>query len=231
MIYHRHDFLNISEEGRISAFQMINKLNFQKDELEQIEKMITKDYNGQYIPAIVRRKEGLERDGKIAVGFSSPFRSNGNRYRIPTFVDEKDIGNIVTPYEIIQKDYQARTPSLMALKEILLFADAKKEIKLGVFGSAALEVMTNLPYTDSRSDLDLIMKVTDLNVVKEFYSVLKQIEMNFGCRVDLEVEVREIGFKAIELLQETKQLLGKSIESVQLYNRESVMEWASLIKN
>ncbi|WP_339061380.1 phosphoribosyl-dephospho-CoA transferase MdcG domain-containing protein [Tepidibacillus marianensis] len=193
--------------------------------------MITKEYNGHYIPAIVRRKEKIERSGMIAVGFSSPFRMDGNRYRIPTFVYEKDIEKIVTPYEVIQKDYQTRTPCLMALKEILLFTAPKKEIKVGVFGSAALEIITNLPYTDSRSDLDLTMKVTDLNLVKEFFLVIKKTETKFGCRVDLEVDVMGIGFKAVELLKETKQLLGKGIESVQLYNRENVIEWATAIKN
>ena len=44
-----------------------------------------------------------KRDDAEAVGFVHYRRINGNRLRIPAFVDDRDIVMIMTPYEIMQK--------------------------------------------------------------------------------------------------------------------------------
>ncbi len=220
----RHDFLEITEIGRVFAFQSLKTLSFEKKKLEAIEKMLTAKVNGHFIPAIVRRKERHSNSGLVAVGFSSPFRVNGNRFRIPAFVPMDEIQKTVTPYDVIQKSYQATSHSLTALKEVRTIA-LRNNIKIGVLGSAALEIMTTLPYTDNHSDLDLVMKCTDIDLMKKIYFSIKNLEQPFECQIDLEIEINGIGFKAAELFQDTKQILGKSIDNVQLYSRTNVMEW------
>ena len=43
------------------------------------------------------------------------------------------------------------------------------DLQIGVLGSAALELITGLPYTDENSDIDLIVKPAGYNRLLQFY--------------------------------------------------------------
>ncbi len=96
------------------------------------------------------------RPGCVPVGFSEPFAGNGERLRIAGFAKLEDILSVTTPYELPSLRLSARSSVIQAL------AQAKKKaaalsVRLGVWGSAAIETYTGLPCTREGSDLDLLV--------------------------------------------------------------------------
>lgn len=220
----RHVLLEVSDLGRELAFKWMMGQTCCKGQLEEIKELVVTGLNGTKIPAIVRRKEETAQKDVIAVGFSSPFLNEGNRLRIPGFVPLKEIQNAVHPYEILTKEFSERTNALKALAKIYQIAQ-KYDMTLGVFGSAALEVYTSLPYTHNESDLDLIIRGAKIEKIERFYRSIKEIGQKYNCKVDLELECQDYEIKVAELFTDTEHILGKGMDGVQLFTREKVNQW------
>ena len=98
------------------------------------------------------------------------------------------------------------------------------DLQIGVLGSAALELITGLPYTDENSDIDLIVKPAGYNRLLQFYRAAQaccnEIKMDF--ELDLP---NGYGVKLAEIFMETQTVLGKSLEDVSLLNRKDVMQY------
>lgn len=220
----RHVLLEVSNLGRELAFEWMMDQTCCKGRLAEIKELVVTGLNGTKIPAIVRRKAETARKDVIAVGFSSPLLNEGNRLRIPGFVPIKEIQNAVHPYEILAKEFSERTNALKALAKIYQNAQ-EYDITLGVFGSAALEVYTSLPYTHNDSDLDLIIRGAEIEKIENFYRSILEIGKQYDCKVDLELECQDYEIKVAELFTDTEHILGKGMDGVELITREKVNQW------
>jgi len=220
----RHYLVEITDEGREWIYSRVIENGYHLAKEDQIKELIVTGYGLSKVPGIARREESEMVDGTIPIGFASPSLHEDMRLRIPAFVIEEDIVAVITPYEVLQQVYSARTDCLKALNEIRAVAD-KSDIELGIWGSAGLEVYTGLPYTHDKSDLDLIMGVTDFETMKNFYMTLQRIGERYSCRIDMELDLPNgFGIKFAELLMETKQVLAKGLNNVTLIPKKKILD-------
>ena len=149
MIFQRHDLV-FSDWKKIDTSLIQN---------EDFKELILKNV----LPGIVRRDEIETTTGdnyyseneKVFIGFVHPYTKDGRRLRFAASVPGNKIIKLITPYEITKYNFEERTPTLKALSQII------NEYDLGVWGSTSLEIITGLPYTHEKSDLDLIVKDFD----------------------------------------------------------------------
>ena len=211
MIFQRHDLV-------FSDWKQINISSIQN---ENFKKLIIQNI----IPGIVRREEIEVTQGdnyyseneKVFIGFVYPYTENGRRLRFGSSVPGNKIKKLVTPYEISNFKFATRTPALSALSQI------KHEFKVGVWGSTSLEIITGLPYTHDRSDLDLIIKNYAPDDLISFLSLCNELESKMGIKIDVEIHLRSgYGINLKEYASESDTLLGKGLRDVVLIDRKSI---------
>lgn len=220
----RHYLVDLSEEGRVNALKSTLQY-FSNASSEEIKELIIDGFNTVKLPGIVRREErrDLVQEDQIAVGFSSPYKKEGNRLRIPAYVSCKDINRIISPYDLLTYEFSTRNKPMQALYAVKVYSLAKN-IHLGFWGSTGLEVFTGLPYTDENSDLDLLVKLHDYHEFQGIYEQIQREVAQFGVKVDLEVDLPNgYGVKAAELLMDTENILAKSIEDVKLLTKSEII--------
>ncbi|MFZ7103880.1 MAG: malonate decarboxylase holo-[acyl-carrier-protein] synthase [Peptococcaceae bacterium] len=221
MLLQRHYLLEISRQGRYFALKKVLENSHYYD-INRIEQLILGGTGSRQVPGIVRREENKKLCGTIAVGFSSPDLYEGQRLRVPSFIPEDAVEKIITPYDLLKRAFSLRTKCLRALHEVAASAD-RAGINLGIWGSAALEVYTSLPYTREESDLDLVITGADFQRITSFYRVIREIASYYMTTIDLEIDIGGYGIKAAELFMETDQVLAKSISRVDLLAKDLVV--------
>jgi phosphoribosyl-dephospho-CoA transferase len=223
MQLHRHDLLEISKQGRQWALDHLGSTTCFQVNRTEAARLIAPEFRAVKAPGIVRREEGEGLPGAIPVGFSSPFRIDGRRFRLPAFVKADEILKITTPYQVLESDIPDRIECLKALREIKNEA-LKADVSLGVYGSAALEIYTGLPYTHDDSDLDLVIKAVDQQRLTAFTERAQAIGRRFNCRLDIELDLPSgHGVKMAEVLSGSDLVLGKSVGGVDLLQRSDVL--------
>ena len=217
----RHDFIILKPEGKKRIYQemLLDKSN----ELQQLPKEFKLNKENFTVPGIVRRVE-TSTESFIPVGFVPCGRVKGNRIRFGSFINVNEIEKIVTPFEVLEQfTIPARNSCMDAVKEILALSNLEK-IPLGILGSAGLELITNLPYTDDNSDLDLLVKSNSYEILHNIFLVLQQIGRDYSRRIDLEIMLPNgYGIKAAELFMDTKTILGKSLFDVKLFKKTKIL--------
>ncbi len=176
------------------------------------------------IPGFVRRSD--EKPEAVALGFVPQQRIEGNRVRIGAFTDVEDIVIVMSPYDIMQRKVYAHNAKTKCIKTILKLYDLADlfDIKVGVLGSAALELATGLPYTDEASDIDLLVKPSRYEKLRAFYQTAQ--EKFSDINMDFELELPNgYGVKLAEIFMDTRTVLGKSIDDVNLLHRQDVMQY------
>jgi phosphoribosyl-dephospho-CoA transferase len=211
MIFQRHDL--VFSDWREIDTSLVQNENFKKLILQNV------------LPGIVRRDEIESTQGenyyseneKVFIGFVYPYIENGRRLRFASSVPGNKIKKLITPYEISNYKFETRTSALSALSKI------KNEFKIGVWGSTSLEIITGLPYTHDRSDLDLIVKNYSQDELISLLALCNEIESNFGIKIDVEIHLRSgYGINLKEFASESDSLLGKGLRDVVLIDRKSI---------
>lgn len=224
MEFKRHNLVEITRQGREWALEQISRSGNLTGNCGLAKKLIVEGINSIQIPGIIRREENEKIAGSISVGFASPYLLDGNRLRIPAFVPLNEITCIITPYEVIKHKFICRTICLQALAACIKEFE-KIDAKLGVWGSAGLEVCTGLPYTHSQSDLDLLITVGEQGCIREINECLGSIEKTYGCRIDAELDLpMEYGVKLKEMFLGTAEVLGKGLTDIKMFSRESIIK-------
>ncbi|HNZ60504.1 MAG TPA: malonate decarboxylase holo-[acyl-carrier-protein] synthase [Methanofastidiosum sp.] len=211
MIFQRHDLV-FSDWKKIDTSLIQN---------EDFKELILKNV----LPGIVRRDEIETTTGdnyyseneKVFIGFVHPYTKDGRRLRFAASVPGNKIIKLITPYEITKYNFEERTPTLKALSQII------NEYNLGVWGSTSLEIITGLPYTHEKSDLDLIVKDFDQKELIELLSTCNEVELSHGIKIDVEIHLRSgYGINLKEYASESDTLLGKGLRDVVLIDRDSI---------
>ena len=219
----RHVLLDVTDSARqrlVDAFAATVGTDVNRRSYAQI---LLPQRAGARIPGIVRRDETGQAGDRIPVGFSSPSHAIDGRLRLAAFVDGADIIRITTPYDLSIDNFAERNNCLKALAVCRDVADAF-DLDIGVWGSAALELYSGLPYTHDESDLDLLVAPAPQTVLGAFLERINAVENRFGLRVDVEVDlVCGYGVHLKELLGHGRTLLGKSRIEVALLTRAQVL--------
>lgn len=163
------------------------------------------------IPGIVKRQE-IKRDSEIEIGYSYPEKIVGVRKREVSILKKSEIIEVITPYDVINKFY--KKGSYPFLDEIIDFSK-KNGINLGIFGSLALEIVTEKRYFDEGSDLDILIEESSKDILVLFYNYIKTLEKKSALLIDVEVEMKNgYGIKLKECFNNTKTVLGKGLYDV-----------------
>ncbi|MGM9568878.1 MAG: malonate decarboxylase holo-[acyl-carrier-protein] synthase [Phascolarctobacterium sp.] len=216
----RHNLVFVSQKGKDRIWQELAP-QYQGEALELVHDVLQGDFN---IPGFVRRSD--ERPEEVAIGFVHHRRIQGNRIRIGAFTEMLDVETIMTPYEVMQRKaftVEASTHCIETILELYKMAD-QFDLQIGVLGSAALELVTGLPYTDEASDVDILLKPAPYEKLLDFYRTAKE---NFeDIPLDFELDLPNgYGVKLAEIFMETKTVLGKSLDNVDLLYRKDIMQY------
>ena len=193
VLFRRHDLLILSEEGRIAAYK--EALIRNSDISDKLLYQIIVD---EKRPAIVKR-QSAHTDGYIEVGFSSRLLVNGNRLRVESLASLQFIEEIITPFQVAAKWMKALDDAAeqhkpgddegeqhkprddegelhepggdasLLLNAVLQIAE-NTGVRVGIFGSYALEVVTGRPNTNASSDLDIIIEARRHEDILAFYN-------------------------------------------------------------
>lgn len=214
----RHNLYYLTKEGYQRLWLEIAG-KYQGEKRSLVEDVLCGEVN---VPGIARRNDGPKVEA-IALGFVHYQRLNGNRIRIATFVKNEEVAAVLTPYEIMHKQSSARTLCMEACNRLGLLS-ASYGLKVGVLGSAGLELATGLPYTDSASDLDFLVKPGKYKLLEEFF---KEARLMYpGINMDFELDLPNgYGVKLAEIFMDTRTVLGKSIDDVDLLMKKDVLKY------
>ena len=214
----RHDLVYPSSIGRARLKQVfLNELTGEKAFLAA--DIFRAD---SVIPGIVRRAEVLSAD-VIPLGVVHPPLGEGRRLRLTAELEVGEAVKLKRPYELAAAEFKVSTNCLAAAQAACSYA--AERLKLGILGSAGLEIATGLPFTNSESDLDLLITGLSLQQLQEVYTELQAIGKKFQVDIDLETElINGYGIKAAELFQPTQTVLGKSLQDVQILKKKTVVE-------
>lgn len=213
----RHSFIYISTSEKQNIWQSLAaEYTGQRYELARDVFLGAAD-----IPGIMRRDE--KRPGSVAVGFVHQTRIDGNRIRIGVYAHEEGIVDVLTPYEVIRKQIVPRNSCMEACLKLYDLAESQG-LQVGVLGSAGLELATGLPYTDEASDLDFLVKPSELDLLEEF---LIQSRAQFkGINMDFELELPNgYGVKLAEMFMNTRTVLGKSLDNIDLLYKKDILQY------
>jgi len=230
--YKRHDLLWLSKAGREYALKNIQSC-IPQVELNEKRALIL---GPPLIPAIVRRQEveqggGLQKapredlkDRLFCVGFSSPVIIDGVRLLIGSEVPLDSIEKRLSPFDVV--DSVKKEKKSLPFHEILndLFrAGVRCNIKVGCFGSAALQLVTGLPYWREDSDLDIYLQCDGTRGDPElFFKEVLKYEEQFGITIDAEIEFPGFyGVKLKEFFTPGNFVLGKGLYDVKLLDKLS----------
>ncbi len=211
----RHTFLFLTSQGKERLLRELSPA-YDGDALERLKSVLS---GREDIPGIVRR--GEEQEGQIALGFVPCRRMpDGNRLRIAAYVKSEEISRVCNVYEAAENDIPVRTGCMEAVRYARGLA-AELNVRMGVLGSAGLEIITGLPYTDEDSDLDILLAADSQKKLEKFSEMMQSAFK--GLDMDFEVELPNgYGIKLAELLMDTRTLIGKSIDDVVLLERNLV---------
>ncbi|RUS68117.1 Phosphoribosyl-dephospho-CoA transferase [Saezia sanguinis] len=252
-MYTRHTYLFISREGRERIFRELQEQGMLQQNYEQVllPEICPPDV-GRYacsgpdvsIPGIVRREEGHKRDGLIPVGFSSWQQPDGNKLRIPAFVAPSEIAAVFQPADVLEPLRRGqvkceRTTALCALSS-LMEQENRALFSLGVWGSAAVELLTGYFYTREDSDLDILFTPSpaSLNsvdaalILRDWMDIVIQSEHEFHVRIDVELSLPNgYGVSLKELFSHGHTVLAKGPADVVLLPKKEIFTLFDVAEN
>lgn len=216
----RHDLVFVSAAGKEKIWQELSG-SYTGDAWQMLQEVLRGTTD---VPGFVRRSD--ERPEEVALGFVHHRRLQGNRIRIGAFTAMQDIVMVMSPYEVMQRKafaFEAPTQCMATLLQLYGLA-AEYDLQIGALGSAALELATDLPYTDDASDVDLLIKPAAYEKLLDFYRTAQE---NFGhIKLDFELELPNgYGVKLAEIFADTRTVLGKSLDDVNLLYRADIMKY------
>lgn len=222
-MWKRHTLVDISDAGRKSLLAtMMSEECDRRISFRQASELLLPEFAGARIPGIVRRADVVLPADAVAVGFSGLCVGPAGRPRLAATIDIANIVNVLSPYALMALPISGRTRSLWALQAAEELSK-RLGLRLGVWGSAALEVCTGLPYTHQESDLDLLVAPASLDVLMNFLEDIYSLEKRFSVRIDVELDLADgYGVQLKELMGSGRMILGKSLADVALLSREHI---------
>jgi phosphoribosyl-dephospho-CoA transferase len=173
---------------------------------------------GNDLPGIVCRPTLDVGPGQAQLAFPSPSAMRARGCAARCGWSKRDIVALTDPYRVA-----ARVEELSGVigdaARAVVARGAACGVRVGLLGSAALAVVTGLPYTCEASDLDLLVS-GDAARLERFAADAEIIAQGLGRRIDIELELKDgSGVKLAEWLSPSRSLLAKSLDDVRMIDR------------
>jgi malonate decarboxylase holo-[acyl-carrier-protein] synthase len=209
LMFHRHDLLWLDPEGRKAALRNIAFCVPPDADRERAAALI----GDPRIPAITASQQDVP-PGFLRIGFSSPDRIGGTRFRVSACAPLTSIVRRVDPFQAARLALREGPLRLRPALSALTGAGKRSHLETGVFGSLALEAVTGLPYTRDGSDMDIYLRLREGGGegLASFYQELLACEVRFARRIDAELEYREgAAINLKEFFSPGQTLLAKTV--------------------
>lgn len=158
------------------------------------------------------------------LGFSFPIRFGEERVRAAIRVHSREVGRYLSPWAVMDMALRATHPLKQQLSAVQNLGK-RLDIDVGLIGSAAMSVVTTLPYVGRQSDIDLVVRNANPNSIEIFFREVSVIGTIFGRKFDVEVDVgNSNGVKLQELISMQQSVLLKKRDGVEIIAREDAMK-------
>lgn len=173
------------------------------------------------IPVITRRRAA---PGElIPVGMSLPIRQDGRRWRMASQVSLEGVVKTVSAVQAAERCAEGALPFSPLIAEVIQQAP-RSGFAVGLFGSAALEAVTGLPYCHANSDLDVLLLPQEDADLTALSGLLRRLEEKWGLRIDAEVALGGERYgKLAELLSGSGTILVKGGSAPVLCSTRTVL--------
>ena len=215
--YRRHDMLMLWDDSLDYAREMAAANN------PNLPHTLIGEVICAPVPAIVKMQEQVQ-DGFLEVGFSSHLYYAGNRVRLKSVIPTRGIRTIITPLDIIPLIPSLSHTHIRGALEALSQLAHTYGITLGLYGSCALELLTQRPYITPQSDIDICVRASGHSNYAAFYTETREIAQAYKVHFDIEAICADgVGVKLAELLSKQKTVLCKGLYGVELRDRQSLI--------
>ena len=159
------------------------------------------------VPVITRRR--VAPGEPIPVGMSLPIRQDGGRWRMTSRVPLEGVVRAVSAVQAAERCAEGSLPFSSMIAEMLQRAPLYG-FAVGLFGSAALETVTGLPYCHAGSGLDVLLLPRENADLPAIGALLRRLEGKWSLRIDAEVALGGERYgKLAEILSGTGTILVK----------------------
>lgn len=175
------------------------------------------------LPFVVARRDPASDEHQVRLGVPLPLAEH--RQRLSLRVDPSAVLRSAPP-PLLTEVAADIGPTWRERLHDLVTDTATLPAAPRVFGSAAWQHLTGLPYLHDGSDLDLLWEVVDTRQADEIVAVLLQYERRHRTRLD--GELRFPGDRAItwrEYASGARRLMVKGDEACWLVPREALAAW------
>ena len=173
------------------------------------------------IPVITRRRAAPEE--LIPVGVSLPIRRDGGRWRMASQVPLDRVTKAISAVQAAEICAEGSLPFSRPVAELLRQAPRYGAVA-GLFGSAALEAVTGLPYCHTGSDLDVLLLPREDADLPALSELLRRLEEKWSLHIDAEVALGSGRYgKLAELLSGSGTILVKGGSAPVLCSTRAVL--------
>lgn len=176
------------------------------------------------IPGIVCTPKAPLPAGSIQIGVSFPFREDGVRVRSAVVLPRGGVDAVHTPWDVAGRIAAGAFPEADELVELTELG-RDHGIAVGLFGSAALQALTGLPYMEPCSDIDAVVIARSAAGLRSFHAALAEFARRHNRTCDVEVAVPGgLGIKLKELVSDVTAVAGRGMNGVRLVDRRRVLD-------
>ena len=159
----------------------------------------------------------------IPVGVSLPIRRDGGRWRMASQVPLDGVTQAISAVQAAEMCAEGSLPFSRLMAHLLRQAP-RYGAAAGLFGSAALETVTGLPYCHAGSDLDVLLLPQEDADLPALGGLLRRLEEKWGLRIDAEVALGNERYgKLAELLSGSGTILVKGGSAPVLCSTRAVL--------
>jgi phosphoribosyl-dephospho-CoA transferase len=218
----RHTMVDFSAEERLRSAETVCRGLPASFRHPALEARVQRVFASEAVPGIVCAPKGPLPEGYVQLGVSFPFRDDGARVRAAFALPPERIGQAHSPYDVFERLQPTAfegAAALVALCELC----RSHGVEAGLFGSAALQILTGLAYLESSSDVDVVVRPRSCARLRLLHAGLSGLRRDHQRKFDVEVTLPNgLGVKLDELMSSTSTVLGRGIDGVRLLDRAAV---------
>jgi phosphoribosyl-dephospho-CoA transferase len=218
----RHTMVEFSAEERLRSAETVCGGLLAPFREPAVQARVLQVFASDPVPGIVCAAKGPLPQGYVQLGVSFPFRDDGARVRASFALPPDRIGRAHSPYDVLrrlQPNAFEGASALIALRELC----NSHGVEVGLFGSAALQILTGLAYVESISDVDAVVRPSCCAKLRLIHAGLPRLRHDYQRKFDVEVTLPDgVGIKLDELMSSTTTVLGRGIDGVRLLDRAAV---------
>lgn len=225
MLRLRHTMVEFSVKERLRSAETVCRGLLAPFRALPLQARVHRAFASEPVPGIVCAAKGPLPAGYVQLGVSFPFRDDGSRVRAAFALPQERIGQAHSPYDVLQRLQTDSFEGAAALIGLRALCETHG-VEAGLFGSAALQILTGLPYMESGSDVDAVVRPASFARLRLIHTGLAALRADHQRKFDVEATLPDgTGVKLNELMSSTTTVVGRGIDGVRL------LDWVAVVRD